>query len=340
MNQRLTPIRPFSFFLNGTSGRVLFSDAFITQDAYDGRNLVLVTTYYPDQPFDFREVSVRVDGAPLRLFEDRGRDEHAPMRAVIYPLGDLPDREAHEVRISYRGQQEGARLSPERPPERPVFALATLFKDDFAQVETCYRYYKDQGVERFYLFYNGRLAQVPGTLFSAPDIVYGEWPFQYWLDGFGGGPTKRHHAQTMFLTMVRYRFIGHCSYLALVDLDEFLGVRGDRLMTVRDYVETMGCEALSARCRWSEVRKPGVGTRIALRDLQCLWVNPESEGDQRMKTIYRGDFRGLPDVHVPKPPDVSEVSEELVLHHLVNTGHRRQNLMSRDAVLAPLPSSG
>lgn len=337
MMPRATPIRPFSFVLNGTSGRVLFSDAFITDDPYDGRNLVLVTTYYPDMPFDFRSVGVRVDGVQLAVFDDRGRDEHAPMRVVIYPLHELEEREVHEVRVSYRGQSEVGRLSLERPPDEPVFALATLFKDDYSQIETCYRYYKDQGVERFFLFYNGRLGQVAGSLFSAPEIVYGEWPFLYWLDGVG--PHRRHHAQTMFLTMVRYRFLSHCSYLALVDLDEFLGVRGGRPMTVRDYVERMDCEALSARCHWSEVRKPGIGTRIALADLQSLWMNPNSEGDQRMKTIYRGDFRGLPDVHIPKLPDRSDISEELVLHHLVNTGHRRQNLMARDAVHAPLPVS-
>ena len=72
MVPRATPIRPFSFVLNGTSGRVLFSDAFITDDPYDGRNLVLITTYYPDMPFDFRGVGVRVDGVQLTVFDDRG----------------------------------------------------------------------------------------------------------------------------------------------------------------------------------------------------------------------------------------------------------------------------
>lgn len=331
-------LRPVWFELDDTRDRFLFCDAFIAFDHTFGRCLVLVTTYYPDVSFDFGEVVVTLDGSRLNQFEDLGRDEHEPMRAVVYPLAGHRDLPSHALEVRYAGQTVGARLSPERPPSRPVFTLATLFKDDFAQVETCYRHYKKQGVDRFLLFYNGLLSKLPRALFAAPEIVYGEWPFRYWLSDQQVAGKKQHHAQSMFLTMIRYRFLPQSSYLALVDLDEFLAVRGDPSTKVRDHIESLGEECLSARMYWAEVRRPKSPrpTDITHADLGHVWANPRHEGDARMKTIYRGDFGGLCGVHRPKEPARTEVCDMLALYHVTNAHHGRQSLISPDAVPVPL----
>lgn len=326
-------IRPVFFEIDGLFDRFLFADAFITLDEENGRQLVLITTYYEDVEFDFGEVEVALDGERLRHFEDVGRDEHEPMRAVIYPMGHIPIRATYELVVNYRGQRLTERLTPvPAPPEREL-ALATLFKDDFEDIETCYRYYKEQGVERFYFFYNGRLARLPKALYSAPEIVHGEWNFRYWL---GSASAKRHHAQALFLTMARYRFLPFSSYLMLVDLDEFLAVRGKPGMTVRDYLERVDERCMSARNYWSEARPPRRAARVRYEDLAHVWANPGHEGDQRMKTIYRGDFRGFCGVHQPKRPHQTHICDDLALHHLINGPHSRQHLMAKDARPTPL----
>jgi len=330
-------MRPVSFELAGLRDRFLFSDAFVVDDAYAGPRLVFVSTYYPDVGFDFAEALVTLDGVQLNLFDEIGRDEHEPMRAIVYGLGQLPVRAAHTLEVRFRGQTLSARLTPERPSGKTAFALATLFKDDWQTIETCYHHYKQQGVDRFYLFYNGLISKLSRPLFSAPEIVYGEWDFRYWLHD----PTKKqHHAQAMFLTMARFRLLPQCTYLALVDLDEFLAVPGEPGVTVREHVENVDAETLTARMYWAEVRRPQsqrprAASAPALdlnpADLSHVWANPRHEGDARMKTIYRNDFSGLCGVHKPKPPTDTEVSEALALYHLVNTVHGRHNQITPDA---------
>ncbi len=334
-----THYRPTPFELDGHDDRFLFSDVFIA-DSDAGRNLIFITTYYPDMEFDFGEVSVTLDRTRLSMFEDNGRDEHEPMRAIIFPIGRLPYQPSYNLEVQYRGQRVSARINNEPPPDERKFALATLFKDDFEQVETCYRYYKQQGVEHFYLFFNGRLSRLSKPLFSAPDITYGEWNFRYWIDA----GAKQHHAQSMFLTLMRYRFLPRSSYLLLVDLDELMAVRGKN-MTLRDFVYRADEESITAPMYWAEVRNPNNATlrnarqsnlrgstpNISLTDLEHLWANVGHEGEARTKTVYRGDYEGFCGVHRPKRPYDTNASNDLALYHLVNTTHGRYNMMKADA---------
>ncbi len=340
----LSHYRPVSFELDGHDDRFLFSDVFIA-DSDAGRNLIFISTYYPDMEFDFGEVAVTLDRTRLSLFEDNGRDEVEPMRAIIYPIGRLPYQASYNLEVQYRGQRVSMRINNEPPPDERKFALATLFKDDFEQVETCYRYYKQQGVEHFYLFFNGRLSRLSKPLFSAPDITYGEWNYRYWIDA----GSKQHHAQSMFLTLMRYRFLPRSSYMALVDLDELMAVRGKN-MTLRDYIYQADEESVTAPMYWAEVRNPnnaslrnarqanlrGSTPNISLTDLEHLWANPSHEGEARTKTVYRGDYEGFCGVHRPKRPYDTNARDDLALYHLVNTTHGRYNMMKADAAQVKL----
>lgn len=367
---------PTAFAIAARPGRFLFFDAFVRD-----RRLVLVSTYYPDVVFDFAQVEVRLDGERLTRFEEVGANEYEPTRAIVYPLDAPVEGARHALQVVYEGQTLTASLSPDaaRPPGE--FAVATLFKDDFADIPTFYRYYKLQGVDRFYLYYNGDLAKVRHLLPDADDIVYSAWDFPYWLDpeseAFKAGlvdpqaARNKHHAQTAFLTLVRHRYLAGCSYLALIDLDEFLGIPGE---TVRDHVARTNLPTLTAPCHWAEVRSlswlPGAlwrkrGVRVmlaararlweavrrrfaariatpnlAFRELQHVWANARSEGGSRMKTIYRGDYPGLFGIHTPKPPAVLATSEHMKLFHIVNTGHGRHTRIHGDAVPVPLIAGG
>ncbi len=369
-------LTPLAFAIASRPGRFLFFDAFVRD-----QRLVLVSTYYPDVVFDFAQVEVRLDGQRLSHFEEIGANEYEPSRAIVYPLADPGRGPRLELQVSYQGQQLTASLAPDAGRPTREFAIATLFKDDFADIPTFYRYYKLQGVDRFYLYYNGDLSRVRRLLPDADDIVYGEWDFPYWLDpeseAFKSGlvdpqaARNKHHAQTAFLSMVRHRYLDDCSYLALIDLDEFLGIPGE---TVRDHVERANLPALTAPCHWAEVRSlswlPGAlwrkrGVRVmlaararlweavrrrfasraatpnlAFRELRHVWANARSEGGSRVKTVYRGDYPGLFGIHTPKPPTVVTTSDRMKLFHIVNTGHGRHTRIHGDAVPVPLIAQG
>lgn len=366
-----------SFSLGGRGERFLFFDAFIVEGS-----LVFVSTYYPDVVFDFNEVEVTLDGRTLTRFEEVGRNEHEPTRAVVYPVSACAPGSAHTLVVSYRTETLSRTITVDAPDTRRRFSLATLFKDDWCNLEPFVRYYREQGVERFYLFYNGALPAVRSGLPAGPDLVYGEWNFPYWLDRKSRAfhtdlvdPTAQknfHHAQTAFLTLVRHRYLAGSSFLGLVDLDEFLFVRGT---TLREHLERTNPVSLTARSHWTEVRPlegwvpnqlwqkrafrialalpqrirrtlqlriqgGGQAPTLLYSDLARLWANVRSEGDGRTKTIYRHDYNGLFGIHRPKPPAPVHYSDELKLYHLVNTVHARHTRIHADAEPLSLLAGG
>jgi hypothetical protein len=116
------------------------------------------------------------------------------------------------------------------------------------------------------------------------DINYTTWAFNYWNDY----SDYRHCAQSVFLTMVRCRYLPTCDFLALVDLDEFIHCNGGRLW---DYLK--GCspdvDVIRIRNHWS-VR--------AVRGL--LYSAAPGSWTDRTKCIYRGSFGGEFSIHGPK----------------------------------------
>lgn len=342
-----------AFQITERPGRFLFLSAFIR----DGR-LVLISTYYPDLVINFRDVAVAVDGHRIDRFEEIGLNEYEPTRAVVYPIQAAASR--HTVDITYNGHSRSYSIATDQLSDRPRFAVATLFKDDFQVVKTFVRYYREQGVERFYLFYNGDVQRVRHFLPDGEDIVYGSWDLPYSVDLAQATSPDRlvdaaaarswHHAQTSFLTMVRHRYLDACSYLALIDLDEYLHVTGEKL---KSHVSRIDAETLTVRSYWAEIRRPSqwmpsvlrksrgirlgvflvqrIGSLLKRRllgmrelpslnydDLRSTWVNVEHDGPQQVKTIYRGDYTGLFGVHEPKQAGRRVYSESIRLVHLAN----------------------
>ena len=349
-------INPLRFAL--AKDRYLFADAFIADD-----HLVLVSTFYPDLVVSFADVRVVVDGVPVTTFEEIAYNEYEPVRVVRYPVPTLPGAHPyHTLSITYGERTLTARLTPDASEPKPTLALATLFKHDAINVELCYRYYRAQGFQRFYFFYNGDLNRLATPLPRGPDIVYGSWPFSYWIPR--GSPAfntllldpqaahNKHHAQAMFLSMVRYRFLRRSSFLALVDLDELLHAPGETLAT---HLARTNPPQISAPNHWAALTPPrplprlrGQLTRtahriarylgapipprrVSLADVATIHANPNSTGHERMKTIYRGDFAGHFAVHIAKAPDSPVVSDALRLYHLVDTAHARHTQIAPDA---------
>lgn len=350
-------LQPLSFAL--ARDRYLFADAFVVDD-----HLVLVATFYPDVVVAFDDVRVVVDGVRLTRFEETTFNEYEPVRVVRYPL---PARARYDVTITYGERTLSARLTPDAPAT-PTLALATLFKHDAVNVELCYRYYRAQGFERFYFFYNGDLNQLRTPLPRGPDIVYGSWPFAYWIQrsspAFNAllldpqAAHNTHHAQMLFLSMVRHRLLRRSSHLALVDLDELLHVPGE---TVAAHLARTNPTYVSAPNHWAALTPPAplprlrgqltraahrvarylgapiTPRRVTLSDVATIYANPDSEGHERLKTIYRGDFGGHFGVHTPKPPDDPIISDAMRLYHLVDTAHARHTQIAPDARPVHLP---
>jgi hypothetical protein len=98
--------------------------------------------------------------------------------------------------------------------------LTTLFKDDYEILPLFYNYYKKQGVEHFYLYYNGKLNRTLKKLCDKPDITLIEWNFVYLSENAYASP---HIAQTGQIHDAIYNYgKDGCQYMIFCDFDEYL----------------------------------------------------------------------------------------------------------------------
>jgi hypothetical protein len=324
------------FEIPGHPGRYLFFAIFWTP-----AGVAAISHYYRDAPVDFHGAIVDVrlpNGSRFRLdtIQDLGLDEYEPTRCVLFPFGpqlrrEVAKHETIQLELTYGGHSVAFSLHREEL-QPSTFALATLFKDDYHWLDLTYRYYKRQGVDRFYFFYNGDISRIVDALPPYPDIVYGSWPFQYWSPGAGPTGNYLHHAQTTFLTMVMQRFHPHHEFLLLNDLDEFVQADPDKYRSLLDFLTQQRSNSCwIAPNVWSKIQE------CTSRDI-VLRANRSSRARSfhRAKSLYHKSFRGPVGIHFPKRKTRRELesmlSDELRLYHIVDFwGGRRTHLVEKEA---------
>ena len=101
-------------------------------------------------------------------------------------------------------------------------ALTTLFKNDYYLFPLFYNYYKEQGVQHFYMYYNGIVTPEISKIFDKPDVTLVEWNFHYWNPR---GVKYPHHAQMGQMHHALYKYGKDIyDYMIFCDLDEYLHI--------------------------------------------------------------------------------------------------------------------
>jgi hypothetical protein len=105
--------------------------------------------------------------------------------------------------------------------------LTTLFKDDYKLFPVFYKYYKQQGVSHFFMYYNGKITSEINEIFNLNDVTLIEWDYKYWNHGC----KYQHHAQTGQIHHSIYRYGKDiCNYMIFCDLDEYLSVPNNNIL--------------------------------------------------------------------------------------------------------------
>jgi hypothetical protein len=90
----------------------------------------------------------------------------------------------------------------------------TLFKDDYRLIPAYVKYYKQMGVEKFFMYYNKTFGNDP--LPELEDVTYIEWNYTYWNK-------HRHHcAQITAINDFLYWAKHFSKFVLFNDLDEFI----------------------------------------------------------------------------------------------------------------------
>jgi chorismate mutase len=144
-----------------------------------------------------------------------------PCCIVIYDYSS--ENEKIIAKIEMRSQVYNVILQNDRNIKNKYkLTLTTLFLNDFALFDIFYKYYTKQGVEYFYMYYNGEINnEIKYTFSKYSNVLLIEWNFKYWNDN---SAHYRHHAQPMQLHHAIYYFGHYSEYMIFCDLDEYMHI--------------------------------------------------------------------------------------------------------------------
>lgn len=260
--------------------------------------LYLVSTYWSTSK---PKVNVSVDGFKV---EEHGLNQGEPVRYFSCKVNNVAD-----LRIRVNGLLHRVKPSivvvPLKVKKR--FAIATLFKHESpALIRRFLEYYRKQGCDAFYLYYNGPV--LPNDMPFGTDIYYRLWNFPY----FNKTHDYIHCAQMTFLTTVRFRHFEDCNWLALIDMDEII-YNLDNGCSLIDYIERCNdYDVIKLQNHWSTC--PQSGGPITYSLIGNGW-------SIRTKCIYNRRFTGTFSIHEPKTSCKILCCDELKLLHVVDGVH-------------------
>lgn len=187
----------------------------------------------------------------IYLDEIKGMND-GPIIILIYDF-NFNSEDIYKITVIFDEKIKLFKLKHKKTYKNKKLALTTLFKSDYKLMNIFYDYYKKQGVEHFYMYYNGTISDDIKKYYNKEDITLMEWNYVY---GNKDSVIPRHYAQPGQMHDALYRFgKEEYEYMIFCDLDEYLYIKDKKLIElVRDEsVDTFGFRNLWANSKNNKV---------------------------------------------------------------------------------------
>jgi hypothetical protein len=133
--------------------------------------------------------------------------------------------------------------------------LTTLFKNDFKNINIFYDYYIKQGVDFFFMYYNGIIDNEICEYYNKQNILLIEWNFMYWniycgcLNNIGHLCSLSHYAQIGQIHHALYKYgKNEYKYIIYNDLDEYFNIDN---YTLKKYILNNEYDIIQFRNCWA-----------------------------------------------------------------------------------------
>jgi hypothetical protein len=203
------------------------NDNYIFSKIILDNKLILIFPIY-DNEISLKEFHVELDSLELKLIKEIKKIENEPIHIFIYEINEELDMtDIVTGTFKYNNFKENLLLYPKFTTKKYNFGITTLFKDDYKLFPIFYDYYTRQGVEIFYMYYNGISTKEIKQIFNKSNVILIDWNYRYW------NPKNikyRHHAQIGQIHDSLYRYAKpECEYIIYCDLDEYLYIPNNNL---------------------------------------------------------------------------------------------------------------
>ena len=306
-----TTYKPHPFLIS--SLKLLFFDIF-----YKNNKIYLIMPIY-NTPASSEHIKITVNNKILNLTESHIKDSYEPILVYIYEYITPPNTvikvdiklinnmiNSYDIQHIYTHTESIVKKNSNN-----FLALTTLFKHDYYLFPLFYNYYKEQGVQHFYMYYNGIVTPKICKVFNKPDVTLVEWNFHYW-----NHPVVKyaHHAQMGQMHHALYKYGKDVyDYMIFCDLDEYLHVPKNKCIdstanivhnneqhndnTIRQFITNNPDIDIFGFCNyWANTIENNIPNKRYLPK-KFLAVSEPCEYKERSKNIYKVSFINTIGIH-------------------------------------------
>ena len=190
-------------------------------DVFWKNNLIYLILSINNNILDESKLNVYLNKTKIKLKQKIIKDKYEPTLIFIYDDNSNDISKKLFIQVFFDGKEYSKEIEKIVNKEKSNFlCLTTLFSNDYNLFPNFYDYYKRQGVQHFFMYYNGLLNNKIKEIFNYKDVTLIEWNFRYW------NPEKykyRHHAQLGQMHHALYKYgKDNYEYMIFNDLDEYL----------------------------------------------------------------------------------------------------------------------
>ena len=232
--------KPQFFAINNL--KLLFFDMY-----YKNNKIYMIMPIYNAPAFP-DHIMVTINNKILKLSESHIKDSNEPILVYIYEYITPPNTmikvnvklinnmiKSYNLQHIYTNPGTNPGTHPVKNPNN-FLALTTLFKNDYYLFPLFYNYYKEQGVQHFYMYYNGIITPEISKIFDKHDVTLVEWNFHYWNPR---GVKYAHHAQMGQMHHALYKYGKDIyEYMIFCDLDEYLHIPKNKFIESSEHTLT------------------------------------------------------------------------------------------------------
>lgn len=215
---------------------------------------------------DVNLLSIKYNDKLLSL--SKQQNLHENIIILIYEIE--PINKELEISVSYKEKHNTTNIIYEDYSKinKKTLSITTLFKDDYYLIPIFIEYYKKQGVEHFYLYYNKKLSELKldYNILSDPNITFIEWDYLYWFKN------NEHNAQPAQINHFIYKYGKPLwKYTLFSDLDEYAHIKNST-KTLFDLVnsdEYTDIDTFKFNCVWADT----IDKKIPCKNSSCIFPN-------------------------------------------------------------------
>ncbi len=229
---------------------IIFFNIFL-KDGY----LYLICPINKDTDLISKKLIIISNNKELVLKQEIIKDRYEATQILIYEFPLINNIDEYEILVKYNNNKKNFIIKNIISNKKYKLTLTTLFKTDFNLINIFYDYYKKQGVQHFYLYYNDEFTENITNLCNKKDITLIQWNYPYWNKN---AKHSRHFAQLGQMHDAIYRFgKDNSDYMIFCDLDEYMNVKNNKLINLVEdnKVDTFGFRNIWANTLDNKVSK-------------------------------------------------------------------------------------